>query len=89
MVDEAGRELEGPAVGNMEVRGESCAAFYWHQYEKTRRAMRGDWFATGDRYERSEDGDYVFVGRTDDMLKVGGLWVSPTNIEQALIDHPA
>ena len=62
IIDEDGRVLEGPAVGNLEVRGDSCAAFYWHQHEKTKACMRGDWFTTGDRYERREDGAYVFVG---------------------------
>ena len=78
----------GPAVGNLEVRGDSCAAFYWHQHEKTKSCMRGDWFTTGDRYERREDGAYVFVGRTDEMLKVGGLWVSPIDMEHVIVDHP-
>jgi benzoate-CoA ligase len=80
--------LDGPAVGNLEVRGDSCAAFYWHQHEKTKACMRGDWFTTGDRYERREDGAYVFVGRTDEMLKVGGLWVSPIDMEHVIVDHP-
>ena len=51
--------------------------------------MRGDWFTTGDRYERREDGAYVFVGRTDEMLKVGGLWVSPIDMEHVLRRPPA
>jgi benzoate-CoA ligase len=80
--------LDGPAVGSLEVRGDSCAAYYWHQHEKTKRCMRGDWFATGDRYERRADGAYAYVGRTDDMLKVGGLWVSPIDMENVLIAHP-
>jgi len=88
IVDEDGRVLEGPAVGGLEVRGDSCAAFYWHQHEKTKRCMRGDWFATGDRYERREDGAYAYVGRMDDMLKIGGLWVSPIDMEHALVAHP-
>ena len=88
ITDEDGRILEGPAVGNLEVRGDSCAAFYWHQHEKTKACMRGDWFTTGDRYERREDGAYVFVGRTDEMLKVGGLWVSPIDMEHVIVDHP-
>ena len=88
IVDEDGRVLDGPAVGNLEVRGDSCAAFYWHQHEKTKACMRGDWFSTGDRYERREDGAYVYVGRTDDMLKVGGLWVSPIDMENVLVEHP-
>jgi benzoate-CoA ligase len=88
IVDEAGQVLEGPAVGGLEVRGDSCAAFYWHQHEKTKRCMRGDWFATGDRYERREDGAYAYVGRMDDMLKIGGLWVSPIDMEHVLVAHP-
>jgi benzoate-CoA ligase len=51
--------------------------------------MRGDWFASGDRYERRADGTYAYVGRSDDMLKIGGLWVSPVGIENVLIEHPA
>jgi benzoate-CoA ligase family protein len=88
LVDEQGRVLEGPAVGALEVRGDSCAAFYWHQHEKTKSCMRGDWFSTGDRFERREDGAYVYVGRMDDMLKVGGLWVSPIDMEHVLLRHP-
>jgi len=88
IVDEAGKVLEGPAVGGLEVRGDSCAAYYWHQHEKTKSAMRGDWFASGDRYERREDGAYVYVGRMDDMLKIGGLWVSPIDMEHVLLEHP-
>jgi len=80
--------LDGPAVGALEVRGDSCAAFYWHQHEKSKSCMRGDWFATGDRYERREDGAYAYVGRTDDMLKIGGLWVSPIDMEHILLSHP-
>jgi benzoate-CoA ligase family protein len=88
LVDEAGQVLEGPGVGGLEVRGDSCAASYWHQHDKTKACMRGDWFATGDRYERREDGAYVYVGRMDDMLKVGGLWVSPIDMEHVLLEHP-
>ena len=88
IVDEAGNVLEGPAVGGLEVRGDSCAAFYWHQHEKTKRAMRGDWFASGDRFERRADGAFVYVGRMDDMLKIGGLWVSPIDMEHVLLAHP-
>jgi benzoate-CoA ligase len=88
LVDEDGSVLEGPAVGGLEVKGDSCAAFYWHQHEKTRRSIRGEWFVSGDRYERREDGAYVYVGRVDDMLKVGGLWVSPIDMEHVLLEHP-
>jgi benzoate-CoA ligase len=88
LVDDDGNVLEGAAVGNLEVRGDSCAAFYWHQHEKTKGCMKGDWFSSGDRYERREDGAYAYVGRTDDMLKVGGLWVSPIDMEHVLLQHP-
>ena len=88
LVDEVGRVLEGPAIGAMQVRGDSCAAYYWHQRDKTRTSMLGEWFSTGDRYERRADETYSYVGRTDDMLKVGGLWVSPVDMEHVLMEHP-
>jgi len=88
IVDEDGGVLRGEAVGNLEVRGDSCAAFYWHQHEKTKASMKGDWFTTGDRYRRTEDGVYVYEGRADDMLKIGGLWVSPVDMENAIMEHP-
>jgi benzoate-CoA ligase family protein len=88
LVDDAGMTVEGPGIGALFVRGDSCAAAYWHQHEKTKASMLGDWFATGDRYERADDGTYAYVGRVDDMLKVGGLWVSPVDMEHALMEHP-
>jgi benzoate-CoA ligase len=84
-----GGVLSGEAVGDLEARGDSCAAFYWHQHEKTKSCMRGDWFTTGDRYRRDADGVYWYEGRADDMLKVGGLWVSPVDMEGTLMAHPA
>ncbi len=81
-------EVDGPGVGELHVSGDSCAAFYWHQHEKSKRCMRGGWFATGDRYERSSEGTYSYIGRIDDMLKVGGLWVSPVDMEHTLLEHP-
>jgi benzoate-CoA ligase family protein len=88
LIDDLGAIVPGPGTGALQVRGDSCAAYYWHQHEKTRASMLGDWFATGDRYERGEDGSYTYVGRVDDMLKVGGLWVSPVDMEHALMEHP-
>ena len=88
LVDDGGGVMEGPGVGALEVRGDSCAAFYWHQHEKSKASMRGEWFASGDRYERLADGTYSYVGRVDDMLKVGGLWVSPVDMEHVLMEHP-
>jgi benzoate-CoA ligase family protein len=88
LVDDQGTVIDGPAIGALEVRGDSCAALYWHQHEKTKASMLGSWFASGDRYERRADGAYAYVGRIDDMLKVGGLWVSPVDMEHVLLEHP-
>jgi benzoate-CoA ligase family protein len=76
-------------TGELFVRGDSCAAYYWHQHEKSKHCMVGEWFASGDRYRVDDDGYYVYEGRMDDMLKVGGLWVSPTDMETALMQHPS
>ena len=88
LLGEDGTVIEGPGTGALHVRGDSCAAYYWHQHEKTKASMLGEWFSTGDRYERAGDGAYAYVGRMDDMLKVGGLWVSPVDMEHALLEHP-
>jgi acyl-coenzyme A synthetase/AMP-(fatty) acid ligase len=84
-----GYELRLDSSGELLVRGDSCAAFYWRQHEKTKLCMRGEWFATGDRYHLTEDGYYVYEGRVDDMFKVGGLWVSPADMESCLMAHEA
>ena len=89
VVDEAGQEVGPGEQGDLLVRGESCAAYYWHQREKTRRCMRGEWFFTGDRYVKDADGRFVYQGRADDMIKVGGLWVAPADVEACLVRHPA
>jgi benzoate-CoA ligase family protein len=88
LVDEHGVEVLVPGVvGDLLVRGDSCAAAYWHQSAKTRHSMRGEWFYTGDRYIRSQDGHYAYQGRADDMIKVAGLWVSPADVEACLVRH--
>jgi benzoate-CoA ligase len=90
IVDESGTEVTAAGeAGDLLVRGDSCAAYYWHQRDKTRNCMRGDWFFTGDRYLRTEGGHFVYQGRADDMIKVGGLWVSPADVEACLVKHPA
>lgn len=88
LVDDTGAVIAGPGIGALHVRGDSCAAYYWHQLEKTKASMLGGWFVTGDRYERSEDDTYTYVGRVDDMFKVGGLWVAPVDMEHTLLEHP-
>ena len=89
VVDEQGQDVADGTPGDLLVRGESCAAYYWHQRSKTRQCMRGDWFYSGDRYVRTPDGYFVYQGRADDMIKVGGLWVSPADVEACLVRHPA
>ncbi len=89
LVDDDGHDVPQGEVGNLMVKGESSALFYLHQYEKSRHTFRGEWLFTGDQYRMDEDGYYWHQGRADDMLKVGGLWVSPTEIEDALAGHEA
>jgi benzoate-CoA ligase len=89
IVDESGAEAAPGEAGDLLVRGDSCAACYWHQHEKTKRSMLGDWFYSGDRYVRTPEGNFVYQGRADDMIKVGGLWVAPADVEACLVRHPA
>jgi acyl-coenzyme A synthetase/AMP-(fatty) acid ligase len=89
VVDERGEDVGPDQPGDLLVRGESCAAYYWHQREKTRHCMRGEWFYSGDRYVKTADGYLVYQGRADDMIKIGGLWVSPADVEACLVRHPA
>jgi benzoate-CoA ligase family protein len=89
VVDGEGAEVAAGEQGRLQVRGPSTAAYYWNEPEKTRQAMRGEWLDTGDTYFRDEDGYYHHCGRSDDMLKVGGIWCSPIEIEARLVDHPA
>ncbi|MCS6869535.1 benzoate-CoA ligase family protein [Thermus sp.] len=76
-------------AGDLWVKGDSALAFYWHQHEKTKRSLQGEWFYTGDRYRMDEEGFFWYEGRSDDMIKVKGLWVSPIEIENTLMEHPA
>jgi benzoate-CoA ligase family protein len=89
ILDEDRRAVARGETGNLWVKGDSICACYWNQHEKTKAALEGDWMRTGDKYTQDEDGFYWYAGRTDDMLKVGGLWVSPVEVENALIGHPA
>jgi 4-hydroxybenzoate-CoA ligase len=88
LVDDAGNDVADDDIGEMWVRGDSSAAGYWNQREKSRRTFIGEWTRTGDKYLRRADGVYTYCGRTDDMFKVSGIWVSPFEVEGALISHP-
>jgi benzoate-CoA ligase family protein len=88
IVDDAGAEVPAGEIGNFWVRGASAFAEYWRIPELTARTKRGDWVVTGDKFLRDPDGYYHYCGRADDMLKVAGMWVSPVEVENALLGHP-
>ena len=89
VVDEHDRPVPHGEQGELVVKGPSAADGYWNQREKSRRTFRGEWTYTGDSYTRDAEGYYRFQGRRDEMLKVSGVWVSPFEVEEALIAHPA
>ncbi len=89
VVDEEGRDLPHGEIGDLLVSGDSIAAGYWNKHDRTKQAFRGEWFLSGDKYHQDPDGFYWYCGRSDDMLKAGGQWVSPAEVEATLIQHPA
>jgi benzoate-CoA ligase len=76
-------------IGNLLVKGDSTCAVYWNKHDKTKDTIEGHWIRTGDKYFQDADGFFWYAGRGDDMLKVGGIWVSPIEVENALVEHPA
>ncbi len=90
ILDEHEHPVEEPGeAGYLSVKGDSAAAYYWRNYEKTKGTMKGEWLFAGDWYRVDEDGFFWYEGRSDDMIKVSGLWVSPVEVENALGDHEA
>jgi 4-hydroxybenzoate-CoA ligase len=87
LVDDQGRDVADGEVGELLVNGASAAAGYWNQRDKSRLTFVGEWTRTGDKYHRRADGVYTYRGRSDDMFKVSGIWVSPFEIEEALMSH--
>jgi benzoate-CoA ligase family protein len=88
IVDDAGERVHDGEIGNLWVRGASAFSEYWRIPELTARTKHGDWVVTGDKFLREADGYYQYCGRADDMLKVAGMWVSPVEVENALLGHP-
>jgi benzoate-CoA ligase family protein len=89
LLDEADAEVTAPDTpGYLHVRGPSVATGYWSRSAATQSAFRGDWLRTGDVYTCSADGHYTFLGRNSDMIKAGGIWVSPAEVESVLVEHP-
>jgi benzoate-CoA ligase family protein len=87
--DDGGQELPPGEVGALWVRGGSRAIGYWQQQERSEAAFRGEWYVTGDMVSRDADGYFTYAGRSDELLKVGGKWVAPQEVEGCLLRHPA
>jgi benzoate-CoA ligase len=89
LIDEQGAPVATGEIGSLLIKGDSTCALYWNRHELTKDTIHGHWIRTGDHYYQDEDGYYWFAGRSDDMLKVGGLWVSPAELEHTMLEHPA
>ena len=89
IADEQDQPVPPGEIGNLLIAGDSTCSQYWNKHERTKATILGAWIATGDKYHQDEEGYYWYEGRSDDMLKVSGQWVSPVEVEAALISHPA
>jgi benzoate-CoA ligase len=89
IVDEHGEPVKRGEMGELQISGPTSAAYYWNNREKSRSTFHGGWTRSGDKYTQDEDGYYVYGGRSDDMLKVSGIYVSPAEVEAALVGHEA
>ncbi len=89
LVNDEGQDVKKNEIGLLLVKGGSAAQQYWKKREKTRLTMQGEWINTGDKYYTDDEGYYFCAGRGDDMLKVGGIWVSPVEVENCIMEHPA
>jgi benzoate-CoA ligase family protein len=89
IVSDSGLNAGSDETGELMVRGESAAVGYWRQRSRSQRAFRGEWICTGDNFRCDNDGYYYYQGRVDDMFKVDGAWVSPSDVEAALLSHEA
>jgi benzoate-CoA ligase family protein len=89
ILDENEQPVARGEIGNLFIKSDAVCALYWNQHEKTKDTLRGDWIKTGDKYWQDEDGYFWYAGRSDDMMKVSGMWVSPVEIEAALVEHGA
>ncbi len=89
LVNEVGNDAAAGEIGDLYVSGPSSALMYWGQRDKSRATFQGEWTKTGDKYSVDERGCYVYAGRSDDMLKVSGIYVSPFEVEATLMQHPA
>jgi len=89
VVDEDDEPAKPGDIGNLLIKSDSTCSHYWNQHEKSKNTIEGNWIRTGDKYYQDADGYFWYAGRSDDMLKCSGVWVSPIEIEAVLIEHPA
>src|SRR5262249_62175728 len=89
IVDENGQMVGPNEVGDLLVKGDSICTGYWNQHERSKAVFHGPWFRTGDKYYQDKDGYFWYAGRADDLFKVNGKWLSPAEVEGALLAHPA
>jgi benzoate-CoA ligase len=89
IVGDDGQPVAAGEVGELQISGPSAAMGYWNNREKSKSTFQGPWTRSGDKYSIDADGYYIYSGRSDDMLKVGGIYVSPIEVEAALVTHPA
>lgn len=89
ILDDQGQALPVGEIGNLWLKSDAVCAAYWNRHDRTKHTIQGDWIATGDKFYQDQDGFYWFAGRSDDMLKVSGVWVSPGEVENVLLQHEA
>jgi len=89
IIDDGGAPVRAGEIGELIVKGPTAADGYWHQRARSQRTFIGEWTKTGDKYRSDDDGYFYYCGRTDDMFKVSGVWLSPFEVESALVSHPA
>ena len=89
LVDEKGNDVKQGELGELLIKGSTSANLYWNNRAKSRSTFIGEWTRSGDKYSQDADGYYVYGGRSDDMLKVSGIYVSPAEVEAALVSHDA
>ena len=89
ILDDQGNPSPIGEIGTLWVKSDAACSSYWNRHERTKQIIKGHWISTGDRYHQDKDGYYWFAGRSDDMFKVSGVWVSPSEIENVLLEHEA
>jgi benzoate-CoA ligase len=89
IVDENGSPVGPNEIGDLYIKGDSICIGYWNQHERTKEAIVGQWFRTGDKFYQDTEGYFWHAGRADDLFKVNGRWLSPSEVESTLIEHPA